>query len=87
MEALEVKAYLAQSVQICLTYLGSQDQRRNVRYQALNALSGLITAAEGSIMPHRDDLLNAFYAVVKNASASTEQAVKGKALMCAGNLA
>ena len=87
MEATEVKGYLQQSVQLCLEYVGGQGQRRGVRYQALNALSSLISAAEESIMPYRDNLLEVFYAIVKNSTSSTEQLVRGKALMCAGNLA
>ena len=38
-------------------------------------------------MPYRDSLLEVFYAIMQNSGASTEQAVRGKALMCAGNLA
>ena len=38
-------------------------------------------------MPMRDTLLQTFYGIVKNTTASTEQAVKGKALLCAGSLA
>ena len=87
MEMYEVKPYLERTVQICLAYLNGQGQKRGVRYQSLNALSAIITAGEESIMPMRDTLLQTFYGIVKNTTAPTEQAVKGKALLCAGSLA
>ena len=54
---------------------------------ALTALSPIIIAAEHHIMPTRDALLEAFFNTIKNASSIQDQSIKGKALMCAGNLA
>ena len=82
-----MKPYLARTVQICLTYVNGQGQKRGVRYQSLNALSAIITAGEESIMPMRDALLQTFYAIVKNSTDPSQQVVKGKALLCAGSLA
>ena len=57
MEVYEVRPYLNKLVEICLTFLNGQGQKRGVRYQSLNALVSIITAGEEHIMPMRDTLL------------------------------
>ena len=54
---------------------------------ALNALSPIIIAAEHQILPTRDALLQSFFQTIQNATSLADQSIKGKALMCAGNLA
>lgn len=54
---------------------------------ALSALSPIIIAAEHNIMPTRDALLQSFFNTIQNATSIQDQSIKGKALMCAGNLA
>ena len=54
---------------------------------ALTALSPIIIAAEHNIIPTRDALLQSFFNTIENSTTLADQSIKGKALMCAGNLA
>ena len=71
MQAVEFQVYLDKSIQIFLAYL-DENQSDNVRNEALDALSGLITASKESIMPYRDTLLKTFYETVIKSTAVTE---------------
>lgn len=87
MEEYEIKPYLSRSLDICLAYLNGPTQHRKIKYMALNALSPIIICAEHHILPRRDELLQAFFNTIQNATTLQDQSIKGKALMCAGNLA
>ena len=54
---------------------------------ALTALSAIIIAAEHQVLPSRDVLMQALFDTIRNATSIQDQTNKGKALMCAGNLA
>ena len=66
MEDYDVMPHLERSLQICSVYLTGEGQRREVKYETLKALSSIIIAADETIMPKRDDLLNAFHAIIKS---------------------
>lgn len=87
MEEYEIRPYLSKSLEVCVAYLNGAQQHRKVKYMALTALSSIIIAADNYIIPSRDVLMNSFMAIVQGATALQDQAIKGKALMCAGNLA
>ena len=87
MQEYEIKPYLSKSLEICIGYLQGPNQHRRVKYMALNALAPIITAAEHNILPMRDTLLQIFLTTIQNATTLQDQQIKGKALMCAGNLA
>ena len=87
MEEYEVKHYLNRSLEICMAYLNGPNQQRKVKYMSLTALSSLIIAAEHHILPTRDALLQSFFNTIRNSTALADQSIKGKTLMCAGNLA
>ena len=53
---------------------------------ALQAFSAIIIAAGRNILPHRDTLTMAFFNTIQSANSLQDQQIKGKALMCAGNL-
>ena len=83
----EIKPYLGRALEICMSYLNGPTQHRKVKYMALTALSAIIIAAEFQILPMRDTLLQSFFNTIRNANTLADQSIKGKALMCAGNLA
>lgn len=87
MEEYEIKPYLSRCLEICMAYLNGPTQYRKVKYMALSALSPIIIAAEHHILPTRDALLQSFFNTIKSATSLQDQSIKGKALMCAGNLA
>ena len=87
MEEYEVKQYLQSGVDICLAFLLGPNQLRKVKYMALDALSPLIIAAEHQIMPMQQALLQAFFTTIDNCTTIQDQQIKGKTLLCAGNLA
>ena len=87
MQDYEIKPYLDQSLQICMAFLNGAGQHRKVKYMALTALSSIIIAAEHQILPSRDVLMQSFFETIRGASTLQDQSIKGKSLMCAGNLA
>jgi len=54
---------------------------------ALTALSSLIIAAEHNILPLQQPLLVTLFTTIELSTGIQDQSIKGKALMCAGNLA
>ncbi len=87
MEEYEMKPYLQPNVEICMAYINGPTQYRKVKYMALTALSSIIIAAERNILPFQQSLLQSFFSTIERCTEMQDQQIKGKTLMCAGNLA
>ena len=87
MEEYEIKPYLQRNVEICMAFINGPTQYRKVKYMALTALSAIIIAAEHQILPYMQALLQTFFQTIEKCTDVQDQQIKGKTLMCAGNLA
>jgi hypothetical protein len=84
----DVKLYLNDLMVLLLGYISAPHYSRDVKYWALNALGSVESSAQKLIVPYQTDILKALFDIVNNTSAGTsEQLVRGQALMCAGQLA
>ena len=87
MEDYDVQPYLSSSLEICMAYINDKDQLYLVKYEVLRALGSIIVAADETILPNRDNLLQAFFEILKSTEGGHDQALKGRALQNAGFLA
>mmetsp|Transcript_5131 Transcript_5131/g.3815 ORF Transcript_5131/g.3815 Transcript_5131/m.3815 type:complete len:128 (-) Transcript_5131:703-1086(-) len=92
LDSADLKPYLPQLTVTILSLLkphGSHDLPKEVRAEALQSLGSVISSSGKRILPFMADIMEVLNALVlsHNMSQAEEQALKGKAMLCAGQMA